>query len=98
MRPPEGTLNLSPSSSSFQRPKFLAGWRYAASACEEPALSIALRYKSSKESCSFAVLFVLLTQAQDFSENFHIKALTLSLGKDFLLALIQSLDRRRQLE
>src|ERR1700722_12061071 len=35
---------------------------------------------------------LLLAQAQDFPEDFHIKALTLGLCKDFLLALVQRLD------
>ena len=39
-----------------------------------------------------ALVFVLLAQAQDFLEDFHIEALSLGLCEDFLLALIQRLD------
>jgi hypothetical protein len=39
-----------------------------------------------------ALVLVLLAQAQDFSEDFHIEALTLGLCEDFLLALIQRFD------
>ena len=37
-----------------------------------------------------ALVLVLLAQAQDFLEDFHIEALSLGLSVDFLLALIQS--------
>src|SRR3984957_4695447 len=39
-----------------------------------------------------ALVFVLLAQAQDFPEDFHIEALSLGLREDFLFALIQRLD------
>ena len=39
-KPPSTTGSLSPA------------WRYAALACDEPALSMALRYRSSRDSCS----------------------------------------------
>ena len=39
-----------------------------------------------------ALVLVLLAQAQDVSEDFHIEALSLGLSEDFLLALIQRLD------
>ena len=38
-----------------------------------------------------ALVLVLLAQAQDFLEDFHIEALSLGLCEDFLLALIQEL-------
>ena len=67
-------------------------WRYAAFACDEPALSMALRYKSSRELLFVALVPVLLAQAQDFPEDFHVEALSLGLCEDFLLALVQRLD------
>jgi hypothetical protein len=39
-----------------------------------------------------ALVLVLLAQAQDFPEDFDIEALSLGLGEDFLLALVQRLD------
>jgi hypothetical protein len=39
-----------------------------------------------------AIVLVLLGQAQDFPEDFHIEALSLGLGEDLLLALVQRLD------
>jgi hypothetical protein len=39
-----------------------------------------------------ALVLVLLAQAQDFLEDFHIEALSLGLCEDFLLVLIQRLD------
>ena len=39
-----------------------------------------------------ALVLVLLAQAQDFPEDFHIEALSLGLCEDFLLALVQRLD------
>ena len=39
-----------------------------------------------------ALVLVLLAQAQDFLEDFHIEALSLGFSVDFLLALIQRLD------
>src|ERR1700722_10413143 len=39
-----------------------------------------------------ALVLVLLAQAQDFSEDFHVEALSLGLCEDFLLALVQRLD------
>ena len=53
---------------------------------------MALRYRSSRDFLLVALVLVLLAQAQDFPEDFHIKALSLSLCEDFFLALIQLLD------
>jgi UvrD-like helicase C-terminal domain/ATP-dependent RecD-like DNA helicase SH3 domain/AAA domain len=39
-----------------------------------------------------ALVLVLLAQAQDLPEDFHVEALSLGLCEDFLLALIQRLD------
>ena len=39
-----------------------------------------------------ALVLVLLAEARDFPEDFHIEALSLGLCEDFLLALIQRLD------
>ena len=39
-----------------------------------------------------ALVLVLLAQAQDFLEDFHVEALSLGLFEDFLLALVQRLD------
>jgi hypothetical protein len=40
----------------------------------------------------FALVLVLLAQAQNFPEDLHIEALSLDLCEDFLLALVQRLD------
>jgi hypothetical protein len=66
-------------------------WRYAALACDESALSMALR-QVEQGRLFVALVLVLLAQAQDFLEDFHIEALSLGLSEDFLLALIQHLD------
>ena len=72
--------------------KFVAGWRYAAFACDDPALSMALRYRSSKDFLFVALVLVLLAQAQNLPEDFHIETLSLGLCEDLLLALVQRLD------
>ena len=53
---------------------------------------MALRYRSSKDSLFVALVLVLLAQAQNLPEDFHIETLSLGLCEDLLLALVQRLD------
>jgi hypothetical protein len=53
---------------------------------------MALRYRSSRDSCSSRSSLSCLRKRKIFPEDFHIEAFSLGLCEDFLLALTQRLD------
>jgi exodeoxyribonuclease V alpha subunit len=83
----EARDNKPPSTTGSSSP----AWRYAAFACDEPALSMALRYRSSRESCSSRSSLSCLRRRRISLRTFTSKPSPLTSAKTSFLSSFSAL-------